>query len=391
LTCLCVKLFLLGNAIFVMEPVEDQPENKKSNVTSISSDWLVRLRQHLQAASEATSSQPRHGNLKRASILVLLDSEGHVLFNQRSLHLKSHPGEVCFPGGKQDDADGGDDVRTALRECHEEVGLQFSTSNDAVSSLSPLEILGAMPTIESLHHLCVTPIVAITRDKHHSNLPLTLNTDEVAAAFWAPLTFFIQTTPIELYPIEWSNETFWYRNYSYTNTCATNLSTISPISETETTAQRRSKRRRNQPNRRQAYNITGLTAHVAYEVAKAAFPESSYGFLLFRLLPHRRTTYWAPKCFDFASTMLHQYDHAWQRQRKQNTANKKNRLVLDETCRMVDYTEDPNYPHAFQLIVLGGQITWTLAAMTREGKGNFRQTLMQSKASLQQAQQASKS
>jgi hypothetical protein len=76
---------------------------------------------------------------------------------------------------------------------------------------------------------------------------------------------------------------------------------------------------------------------------------------------------------------------------EQNTANKKNRLVLDETCRMVDYTEDPNYPHAFQLIVLGGQITWTLAAMTREGKGNFRQTLMQSKASLQQAQQASKS
>jgi hypothetical protein len=89
--------------------------------------------------------------------------------------------------------------------------------------------------------------------------------------------------------------------------------------------------------------------------------------------------------------MLHQYDHAWQRQQKQNTANNKNRLALDETCRMEEYTEDPNYPHAFQLIVLDGQITWTLAAMTREEKGKFRQTLMQSKASLQQAQQAPKS
>jgi hypothetical protein len=29
-----------------------------------------------------------------------------------------------------------------------------------------------------------------------------------------------------------------------------------------------------------------------------------------------------------------------------------------------------------KLIVLGGQITWTFAAMTREEKGNFRQTLM---------------
>jgi hypothetical protein len=32
-----------------MQPVEDQPENEKINDTSISSDWLVRLRQHLQA------------------------------------------------------------------------------------------------------------------------------------------------------------------------------------------------------------------------------------------------------------------------------------------------------------------------------------------------------
>ena len=39
------------------------------------------------------------------------------------MHLKSHPGEICFPSGHQEDADGIDDLVTALRETREEVGL----------------------------------------------------------------------------------------------------------------------------------------------------------------------------------------------------------------------------------------------------------------------------
>lgn len=355
-----------------MDVVKDQAEKETSNASASNTEWLDRLRLRLQSTVEENSSQSHHGNLKRASILVLLDSEGHVLCNQRSFSLKSHPGEVCFPGGKQDEADLGDDVRTALRECHEEVGLQFSTSNDAASSQPRLEILGSMPTIESLHHLCVTPIVAMTPDNHHSTLALTLSAHEVAAAFWAPLNFFVQHTPTELFPVEWSNETFWYRNYSYGDTLNTAILQSPALPDEESKAQRRSKRSRSQSNRRRTYEITGLTAHVAYEVAKLAFPNT--GFMLFRQQTNRRTPYWAPKYFDFASTMLHQYDHAWQRQRKQNTANKKNRLVI-QTCRMVNYTEDANYPHAFQLVALDGKIAWTLAAMTAGDKEDFRQAL----------------
>eukprot|EP00980_Cylindrotheca_fusiformis_P025218 scaffold13293_cov120-Cylindrotheca_fusiformis.AAC.2 len=366
-----------------MKTAKAQSEDpKRVTATDVASEgWLLRLRQHLEAASH--TSQPHHAKLlKRASILVLLDSEGHVLLNQRSVDLKSHPGEVCFPGGKQDEEDGGDDVKTALRECHEEVGLQFSTSEDDTSSLLPrLEILGAMPTIESLHHLCVTPIVAMTPDCHHSDLALTLSTDEVAAAFWTPLSFFVQNTPIELYPIEWSNETFWYRNYSYANTSNTKiLNAEAPAGRTAP-----NKRRRKASSGRQTYNITGLTAHVAYEISKVAFPDAMDGFMLFRQQTHRRNPFWTPKFYVFASKMLHQYDHAWEYQRKKNCATKKNRLLL-ETCQMVDYKEDPDYPHGFQLIALDGEITWTMAAMTADEKVRFRQALetcMGQQASLQ--------
>ena len=76
--------------------------------------------------------------------------------------------------------------------------------------------------------------------------------------------------------------------------------------------------------------------------------------------------------------MLHQYDHEWQRQRKQNTATKKNRLLLGgpNDFQMVDYNDDPDQQHAFQLISLEGKVIWTLAAMDEEGKEAFRQELV---------------
>lgn len=339
-------------------------------VESGGKDWLHRLRQHLIGSnhSNAPKSQPHHANLKRASVLVLLDSEANILLNQRSLDLKSHPGEICFPGGKQDPEDDGDDVVTALRECNEEVGLQFQNlratakDEDESSSLPQVEILGIMPTIESLHHLCVTPVVAIVEDRHHSDLPLTLNEKEVAVAFWAPLNFFVRNTPIEMYPLEWSGETFWYRNYTYSNTISN-----------AAVGTNRNKR----PRRAQAVNITGLTAHVLYEVAKLAFPSNSSSFVLLRQFQRRKSKYWIPKCFDFAVPMLHQYDHEFHRHRKQNAANKKNRLMLDASCQMTDYNEDPDHPFAFQLIALNGKIIWTLSATTQEDKGAFRKAFMQ--------------
>ncbi|MGB0903239.1 MAG: CoA pyrophosphatase, partial [Halocynthiibacter sp.] len=51
---------------------------------------------------------PDARKLRPAGVLVLLaekDSAWHVYLTKRSSALKHHPGQIAFPGGKQDDAD----------------------------------------------------------------------------------------------------------------------------------------------------------------------------------------------------------------------------------------------------------------------------------------------
>ncbi len=48
--------------------------------------------------------------------------EAHVVLTRRSRSLRAHAGEVSFPGGRSEAGDA-DLVATALREAHEEVGL----------------------------------------------------------------------------------------------------------------------------------------------------------------------------------------------------------------------------------------------------------------------------
>ncbi|XP_016354604.1 peroxisomal coenzyme A diphosphatase NUDT7-like [Sinocyclocheilus anshuiensis] len=63
--------------------------------------------------------------LPQASVLIpllLRDGQLRLLLSVRSIHLKQHAGEVCFPGGKAESGDR-DQVHTALRETEEEIGL----------------------------------------------------------------------------------------------------------------------------------------------------------------------------------------------------------------------------------------------------------------------------
>jgi len=62
-----------------------------------------------------------------ASVLLLIDTlfnEKALWFVQRSHGLRSHPGQIAFPGGKEDASDP-TPWHTALRECHEEIDCQI--------------------------------------------------------------------------------------------------------------------------------------------------------------------------------------------------------------------------------------------------------------------------
>lgn len=80
-------------------------------------------------ASLAAAGAPRlwedEASITRASAVLapLYEEDGQVkvVLTRRAQHLRSHRGEVSFPGGGQDP--GEELVQTALREAHEEVGL----------------------------------------------------------------------------------------------------------------------------------------------------------------------------------------------------------------------------------------------------------------------------
>jgi 8-oxo-dGTP pyrophosphatase MutT (NUDIX family) len=104
-------------------------------VSSASSSLPDALRAVLLDPAEASAVEV-HGRTKAAVLVALYvaDGELHAVFTRRRHDLRSHAGEISFPGGRRDPGDESL-LHTALRETEEELGLP----PDAV------EILGALP------------------------------------------------------------------------------------------------------------------------------------------------------------------------------------------------------------------------------------------------------
>lgn len=117
--------------------------------------------------------------LTPAAVLVPLvehDDGLSVLLTRRTEHLNDHAGQVSFPGGRVEDQDPGP-VGTALRETHEEIGLEPTH----------VQVAGLLDTYETGTGFLVTPVVGFVRP----GFRLTLDTFEVAEAFEVPLDFIL--------------------------------------------------------------------------------------------------------------------------------------------------------------------------------------------------------
>ncbi|MCK9249849.1 MAG: CoA pyrophosphatase [Solirubrobacteraceae bacterium] len=82
------------------------------------------------------------GGTTRAAVLVPLwvrDGRTRVLLTRRHRDMRRHAGEISFPGGRSDPEDGSP-TATALREAHEEVGLEPSA----------VEVVGALPPVGTM-------------------------------------------------------------------------------------------------------------------------------------------------------------------------------------------------------------------------------------------------
>ncbi|XVX20858.1 NUDIX hydrolase [Actinomycetota bacterium] len=115
---------------------------------------------------------------RRSGVLMLFgDLEGggqDVVLTERSWSLRSHAGQVSFPGGTVDPEDDGP-VDAAVREAEEEVGVR----PESVEVVGQFEPLYMTPTRNA-----VTPVLAWWRDPHPIGI---VDPGEVATVERVPL------------------------------------------------------------------------------------------------------------------------------------------------------------------------------------------------------------
>jgi len=114
----------------------------------------------------------------QAAVLLglVMREQPMVLLTQRTAHLSTHSGQVAFAGGKCDPEDA-NPAATALREAHEEVGLQAQH----------VQVIGQLPEYVTGSAFHVTPVVALIDPTH----TLTPNPHEVQAVFEVPLAYLM--------------------------------------------------------------------------------------------------------------------------------------------------------------------------------------------------------
>jgi 8-oxo-dGTP pyrophosphatase MutT (NUDIX family) len=124
-----------------------------------------------------------------ASVLVplVLRAETTVLLTQRTDHLNDHPGQISFPGGRAETTDA-DATATALREAHEEIGLEAFE----------VEVLGSLPTYTTGTGFIVTPVIALVQP----GASLRPDPIEVAEVFEVPLAWLMNPANHQRHAVE---------------------------------------------------------------------------------------------------------------------------------------------------------------------------------------------
>ncbi|WP_086932768.1 NUDIX hydrolase [Agarilytica rhodophyticola] len=140
----------------------------------------------------------------KAAVLVAIAGEypdkESLLLTQRAEHLSIHGGEVAFPGGKWE-PDDQSLLDTALRESHEEVGLEPSR----------VQIIDELPANYTRGGMCVSPYVG----RVDSTSGLEINLGELQSMFWVPLDFFFEDTRIRTDIFELEGREYWSPAYDW--------------------------------------------------------------------------------------------------------------------------------------------------------------------------------
>lgn len=143
-------------------------------------DWMLPIRDGARTITGEQISRflpPEDADARPGAVLMLFgegDAGPDLLLTERAHTMRSHAGQVSFPGGSIDPGDGGP-VGAALREAQEEVGVE----PEGVEVLATLPELWLPPS-----NFAVTPVVAWWREPSPVRV---VEPREVHAVFRIPL------------------------------------------------------------------------------------------------------------------------------------------------------------------------------------------------------------
>ena len=146
--------------------------------------WIAEIEVALNPARTIAIEDERHfgndGHREAAVLIPITDrAEPGVILTKRPDWLRSHAGQVAFPGGKIDDTDA-DAISAALREANEELSIPPSQVN----------VIGTADIYYSGSGYRIEPVVGIIPP----DLPLRANPEEVEDWFEVPLAFLLDPT-----------------------------------------------------------------------------------------------------------------------------------------------------------------------------------------------------
>ncbi len=158
----------------------DHPIDSLENVVRVLAGKFSESSSDFDLNPDVRNTWPQAAKLRPAAVLVPLVETANglnMILTKRASHLKHHPGQIAFPGGKVDSVDK-NQTDAALREAEEEIGLTRAN----------VDVLGEMPFHETVTSFRVTPVVGRVK----SAFDPVPEPGEVEEVFEVPLAYLAE-------------------------------------------------------------------------------------------------------------------------------------------------------------------------------------------------------
>lgn len=182
------------------------------------SHWLQQTKPSIFPESGEKFMELHH--LRKAAVSIILVEKDpnnfSIIFGQRSNDVPQHKGQIAFPGGgiKKDETP----LETAIRETHEETGLEIKVQND-----SHWLLLGEYPKkFITVSDYLITPYIFIYKPNGNGFHPKVIKDAtyipdgyEILEVFDVPLTHLLNPSNVRVERREWQGKLFDIHYYSY--------------------------------------------------------------------------------------------------------------------------------------------------------------------------------